>query len=161
MIEDLKIAIGHRSTGDFGKAESLFKELLNDHPEDPSVYYHYAWLCDNMEREIEAIPLYEKAIALKLDDEELPDCYLGLGSTLRSVGQYKEAKIIFQEGMKLFPEREDLKLFNAMNAYNLGEYQNSTQSLLEIIGQFVQEPQIAKYRKSILKYAKDLNRLYD
>jgi len=51
------------SKSDFAGASSSMEKAIALEPSNPSYLYNYGWLLDQLERENEAIPYYERAIA--------------------------------------------------------------------------------------------------
>ncbi|HGY1050725.1 MULTISPECIES: tetratricopeptide repeat protein [Aeromonas] len=71
------------------KAEGRIEEArqhgllqLAERPQDAKLHYEVAGLHDNLGREAQAIPLYQRAIALGLTGDALRGAWLGLGSSL-------------------------------------------------------------------------------
>lgn len=88
------------------KAEGRIEEArqhgllqLAERPQDAELHYEVAGLHDNLGREAQAIPLYQRAIALGLMDEALRGAWLGLGSSYRTTGQYPEALTAFEQSL--------------------------------------------------------------
>ena len=86
------------------KAEGRIEEArqhgllqLIEHPQHAELHYEVASLHDMQGRETQAIPLYQKAIALGLSEVSLRGAWLGLGSSYRSTGQYTEALAAFEQ----------------------------------------------------------------
>ncbi len=161
MNINLEQAIQLRSDKAFESAEEMFTKLIALDDANPRLYYHLAWLYDTMEREQEAIPYYEKAIALNLPIDEIADCFLGLGSTYRAIGEYEKSKMVFENAIRQFPERHDLKVFYAIVLYNLRNGKEAISTLLKIIAQTSSDININRYKNSILKYADDLDMIYE
>ncbi|KXU37914.1 hypothetical protein AXK11_01845 [Cephaloticoccus primus] len=72
-----------------GRVEEMLKtlhDLDRRHPNVAEINYQLGWTYEVLERAAEAIPFYEKAIALGLPENELCGALLGLGNTLRIVG---------------------------------------------------------------------------
>jgi predicted Zn-dependent protease len=78
MQPEFALAIEHLTAKRFDHARLLFRELHTKHPDDAQVNYHYARLHDRMGEEAAAAPLYERAIALGLPDEDLREAFLCL-----------------------------------------------------------------------------------
>ncbi|AWM12827.1 hypothetical protein DI487_02365 [Flavobacterium sediminis] len=161
MKEKLNKAIELRSQKKFKLAESIFNELILEYPNSALVYYHFAWLCDNMERETEARPKYEKALELGLTGEDLKGCYLGLGSTYRCIGEYEKAIVIFDKAIKEFPSDNEFKVFKAMALYNLKNHQEAMYLLLNVIAKTSTDKGIEEYQKAIEYYSDKLDKKFN
>ncbi|MCJ7928118.1 tetratricopeptide repeat protein [Aeromonas caviae] len=75
------------------KAEGRLQEArqhgllqLIEHPTHAELHYEVAGLHDMLGREVQAIPLYQKAVSLGLGESSLRGALLGLGSSYRTTG---------------------------------------------------------------------------
>ncbi len=114
---------------------------------------------DVLEKEVEAIAYYEKAIALGLPDEDLKEAYLGLASTYRTIGDYEKSKETFMSAMEKFDDKS-LEVFYAMTLYNLEEHANSMEILLKIIADTSNDKSISAYSRAINFYADKLDKVF-
>ena len=143
------------------EARDLLVPLASEYPTNPIVQYKTACVYDFLGLEREAVPYYHAAIENDLPDAELRAAYLGLGSTYRILGQYAESKQILLEGLKVFPEAQEMKTFLAMTLYNLGEQHEAVSSLLKIIMDTTSNADIKNYERAIRFYANDLDKKWD
>ena len=147
------------------KAEGRIEEArqhgllqLIEHPQHADLHYEVACLHDTLGREAQAIPLYQKAIALGLSEASLRGAWLGLGSSYRSTGQYAEALAAFAQGQARFPDATEFRVFRAMACYNLGHHKEGMESLLAMLAATTTDPDLTPYRRAIALYAEDLDR---
>ncbi|MFC5705939.1 tetratricopeptide repeat protein [Aeromonas eucrenophila] len=147
------------------KAEGRIEEArqhgllqLVEHPQHAELHYEVAGLHDNLGRETQAIPLYQKAIALGLSEASLRGAWLGLGSSYRSTGQYAEALAAFEQGQAHFPEANEFRVFGAMARYNLGQHKEGMETLLGVLAETTADPALVTYRRAMALYAEDLDR---
>lgn len=131
---------------------------LIEHPQHAELHYEVACLHDTLGRETQAIPLYQKAIALGLSEVSLRGAWLGLGSSYRSTGQYTEALAAFEQGLARFPDATEFRVFRAMACYNLGHHKEGMESLLAVLAVTTTVPDLTPYRRAIALYAEDLDR---
>lgn len=131
---------------------------LIEHPQHAELHYEVACLHDTLGRETQAIPLYQKAIALGLSEVSLRGAWLGLGSSYRSTGQYAEALAAFEQGLARFPDAAEFRVFRAMACYNLGHHKEGMESLLAVLAVTTTAPDLTPYRRAIALYAEDLDR---
>lgn len=160
MQDKLAQAIEHRTEKRFDEAKALFTELYRDHPDDPLVNYHYAWLSDSLGEESAAVPFYEKAIAGGLPDTDLRGAMLGLGSTYRTLGEYTKSADLLRRGMFRFPEAGEFPVFLAMALYNLGEHAEAMELLLKVIADTADDDGIQNFQRAILFYADKLDQTW-
>ncbi|MBK8619655.1 MAG: tetratricopeptide repeat protein [Anaerolineales bacterium] len=142
-------------------ARELLVKLAAEYPTNPVVQYRTACVYDFLGRERDAIPHYHAAIENDLPENELPQAYLGLGSTYRTLGQYAESKKILTEGLDRFPDAVEMKVFLAMTLYNLGENHEAVSSLLKVLMDTTSDEGVISYERAIRFYADDLNKIWD
>ncbi|MBN8192672.1 tetratricopeptide repeat protein [Bacillus sp. NTK074B] len=157
LIEE---AILLRETGKHEASIVKWKELIKQEPGSGYLHYQCAWSHDAMSSEEEAVPYYEEALRLGLDDGHLQGAYLGLGSTYRTLGNYEESKRILGEGVERFPDNQALKVFYSMVLYNLNEHSRAMELLLTCIGETSEDSGIAPYKKAILFYSERLDKVW-
>ncbi len=156
MTSELNAAIKLREEGHLAEANAMLSALLKTYPDDADINYQYAWCCDAMGLEKEAVPYYEKAIALGLSQSDLQEAYLGLGSTYRTIGEYGKSKAIFQEGIEKF-DCNVYRVFLAMTLFNLEEHKEAMSLLFRVIIDTSQDEGIERYRKAISYYSDKLS----
>lgn len=154
-------AVALRASGDEGgqlRARALLVTLAEELPADAEVAYQAAWVHDVLGMEAEAVPFYERALAGDgLSAQDRHGARLGYASTLRTLGRYPEAVGAFRRGLKEFPDDPALRTFLAMALYNVGEYHEAIQTLLETLTATSSDPDIQRYRPAIEHYAKNLD----
>ncbi|MBZ0288521.1 MAG: tetratricopeptide repeat protein [Anaerolineae bacterium] len=160
MQEKLAQAIEHRAAKRFDEAKALFAELYAENPDDPLVNYHYAWLHDSLGEERAAVPFYEKAIAGGLPDADLRGAMLGLGSTYRTLGEYKKAIDMLRRGMFRFPEAGEFPVFLAMALYNMGDHAEAMELLLKVIADTADDNGIQRFQRAIQFYSDKLDEVW-
>ena len=79
--EELDAIVGARAYGQSREILPRLKALDARHPNVAEINFQLAWSCEVLERAADALPYYEKAIALGLPPKELSGALLGLGST--------------------------------------------------------------------------------
>lgn len=147
-----------RKKGEHLAALRLAAELAQQDAGNAQLQYEAACVHDYLGYEAAAVPFYQTAIAAGLSGEELRSAYLGLGSTYRALGQYEPALATLDEGLGIFPEATDLKLFRTMALYNIGKVKEAVATLLSITVATSNDPEVQRYRKAVMLYAEDLDR---
>ena len=141
-----------RASGNINEALELFQNLLIEDQENAEVLYQIAWCMDLLEKEKEAIPFYERAINLGMNEQDLVGAYLGLGSTYRTVGEYDKSLTLFNKALERFPDNNEFRVFRAMTNYNLKNYEEAMKELLMIIAETTSDENISAYNKAIAFY---------
>ena len=99
------------------------------------------------------MPFYERAIAGGLSGRDLEGAFVGLGSTYRSLGEYRRAVETLREGLARFPENRAMEVFLAMALYNVGEHREATESLLRTLSETSADEGVSAYKEAIVFYA--------
>ncbi|OBR66899.1 hypothetical protein A7K91_16855 [Paenibacillus oryzae] len=160
-MNDLERAIRLRESGQLEEAKTVLLELLTQEPLNPSAWYQCAWVHDVMELEREAIPYYKRALEMDLRHEERQGAYLGLGSTLRTLGRYEEAKLIFEEAISKYPDRREYQVFYAMVRFNQNAYNEAMEIVLKQLADTSSDKGIQEYKNAIHFYSDKLNKVWD
>ncbi len=153
-------AVLAREAGRLDEARAILADLHSAHPDDATVNLQCAWIHDKLGLEAEAVPYYERAIEVGLEGDDLKDAFLGLGSTYRALGRYRDAVRILDRGVEEFPADPAMRVFRAMAWYNVGRAKQACESLLSVMATTEQPEQIARYRGAISEYARDLDRTW-
>ncbi|MFB5673924.1 tetratricopeptide repeat protein [Paenibacillus terreus] len=161
MKEQLEKAMQLRSEGQLEASNQILVELVRLYPQDALVNYQCAWSFDVLGREREAIPFYEKAVSLGLAGEDLEGALLGMGSTYRTLGEYESSQRTFRKGMELFPDNRAMKVFYAMTLYNLQQHPQAMEILLQCIAESSSDSEIQKYKRAILFYSDQLDKIWE
>lgn len=150
-----------REKGQTEEALNLFFKLLDREQNNAEILYQIAWCLDILEREKDAIPYYENAIEIGMDDEKLKGALLGLGSTYRTIGEYQSSLKIFNQAVLQYPTNNEFKVFRAMTNYNLGNHEDAMRELLKVIADTSSDENVKAYKKAILFYSDKLNQVWD
>lgn len=149
-----ELAMRLRKARKHEEALKQFKQLVLTNPQDAKAHYYVAASHDVLGHEQQAVPYYEKAIALGYDEV---DAYIGLGSTYRVLQRYDEARKLLEKGHERFPDNLALPPFLAMVYYNLGEYERATALLLKSYVKASHDNEVQAFSRAINYYAEHLN----
>ncbi|GEN46608.1 tetratricopeptide repeat protein [Alkalibacillus haloalkaliphilus] len=160
MKKDLDKAIDMRKSGKHKESNEILMRLVEESPKDASINYQCAWSYDLLGEEAKAVPFYENAIELGLPTTDLEGALLGLGSTYRTLGEYKKSKSTFLKGIELFPENRAMQTFYSMTLYNLNEHSKAMELILKCLIDTTNDPEISSYKKAIEFYADQLDEIW-
>jgi tetratricopeptide (TPR) repeat protein len=118
--------------------------------------YDRACACDREGLEAEAIPHYEEALRLGLDEELLPGALLGLGSSLRNVGRHTESVELLTGACERFPDDAALRLFRALSLASAGRCDEALGDTILLAAAQIDRPEIHRYRRALDLYAEEL-----
>ncbi|WP_327170359.1 tetratricopeptide repeat protein [Streptomyces sp. NBC_01336] len=140
------------------RAHEELVSLAARHPHDAAIAYQTAWSHDSLGFEAQAVPYYERALNGRgLAAQDRHGAFLGLGSTLRVLGRYAEAREVLGRGLSEFAQDAALRTFLAMTLYNLGEPREAVRTLLLVSAATSRDPQVQAYRPAIEYYADRLD----
>ena len=115
--DELNAIVGARHSGQVAGILSQLRELDLRHPNVAEIQYQLAWTLDSMGRPDDALPCYEKAVALGLPPNELSGALIGLGSTLRVLGQLERSAEVLRLGQGQFPDNPEFTVFQIGRAH--------------------------------------------
>ena len=144
----------------YTRAGELLEKLEKAHTNHPLIQFYLGSVYDALGREREAISYYQGALKNKITGVHREEAFIQLGSSLRAIGEYHEAKNVLLTGLKEFPENRALQLFLAMTLYHLGEHKEAVAMLLKIAVAINDDPWIGKYAKAISFYADHLDQTW-
>jgi tetratricopeptide (TPR) repeat protein len=111
---------------------------------------------DSAGRADEAVPHYERALALGLREELVPGALLQLGSTLRNLDRNDEAIALFDDAVARFPDHVALRLFRAFALATAGRDREALVDVLDLARTRIDAPEVDRYRGSLERYTRDL-----
>jgi tetratricopeptide (TPR) repeat protein len=147
--EELAAIVGARAYGQSAAILPRLRKLDDQHPNVAEINYQLAWSCEVLERAAEAVPYYEKAIALGLPPNELSGALIGLGSTLRTLGQLDRSAEVLRSGQRQFPENPEFAVFLALTLHAQGQAGAALRLALETLCATSEDPGLTAYQRAI------------
>jgi tetratricopeptide (TPR) repeat protein len=147
--EELDAIVGARAHGQAKEILPRLKSLDERHPNVAEINFQLAWSCDVLGRAKDALPCYEKAIALGLSPNELSGALLGLGSTLRTLGQLDRSADVLRSGQAQFPDNPELAVFLALTLHQQGNHAEAMRLVLETLCATTEDPGLTAYQRAI------------
>jgi tetratricopeptide (TPR) repeat protein len=147
--EELDAIVGARA---HGQAEEIFPRLQKldaKHPNVAEINYQLAWTCDVLGRAQDALPYYEKAVALGLPPNELSGALIGLGSTLRELGQLDRSAAVLRSGKAQFPDNAEFDVFLALTLHASGRHADALRLALDTLCETTEDPGLTAYQRAI------------
>jgi len=154
--EELEAIVGARAHGQSKEIIPRLKSLDERHPNVAEINYQLAWSCDVLGRSADALPYYEKAVALGLAPNELSGALLGLGNTLRALGERARAVEVLRSGKAQFPENREFDVFLALALHELGQHTAALQLMIETLCDTTEDPGLTAYQRAIRHAASKL-----
>jgi tetratricopeptide (TPR) repeat protein len=109
---------------------------------------------DSAGRPDEAVPLYERALRLGLDDENRPQAVIQMASSIRNLGDNTRALDLLEVELRDHPEapyRDEVAAFLALALVTGGEAERAASVLLLALA-----PHLRRYTRSVTNYAREL-----
>lgn len=150
---ELDAITGARHGGQVEHVLGQLKALDQRFPNVAEINYQLAWTCDVLGREAEALPYYEKAVALGLPENELSGALIGLGSTLRNLGQLERSAEVLRSGQAQFPDNREFDAFLALTLHDLGRHGEALKLTLEALCDTTEDPGLTAYQRALRFYA--------
>lgn len=147
--EELDAIVGARAHGQAGEIFPRLQQLDAKHPNVAEINYQLAWTCDVLGRAQEAIPYYEKAVALGLPPNEHSGALIGLGSTLRAVGQLARSSEVLRSGKAQFPDNPEFDVFLALTLHASGKHADALRLALDTLCDTTEDPGLTAYQRAI------------
>ncbi|MDP1579024.1 MAG: tetratricopeptide repeat protein [Candidatus Didemnitutus sp.] len=147
--DELDAIVGARAYGQFKEILPRLKSLDARHPNVGEIAYQLAWTCDTLGQTAAAVLHYEKAVALGLSPNELSGALLGLGSTLRQLGQLERSADVLRSGQLQFPENREFAVFLALTLHAQGQHTAALQLALETMCDTTDDPGLTAYQRAI------------
>ena len=154
--EEIAAITGARHGGQVEQILGQLKALDARFPNIGEINYQLAWTCDVLGHEAEALPYYEKAVALGLPENELSGALLGLGSTLRNLGQLERSAEVLRSGRAQFPDNREFDAFLALTLHDLGRHAEALKLVLEALYDTTEDPGLTAYQRALRHYAREL-----
>jgi tetratricopeptide (TPR) repeat protein len=155
---ELDAIVGARHGGQVTTLLARLQDLDRRHPNVAEINYQLAWTCDVLGRNAEALPYYERAVSLGLPPNELANALIGLGSTLRQIGQHQRSRDVLESGRIQFPDNREFDAFLALTLHDLGEHTRALQLLLHVLIDTSEDVGITAHQRSLRYHAAHLPR---
>ena len=123
--------------------------ILAEHPAVARVLYEVGGAYDTAGQELTARSFYEQSLQAGLSGDLLRRCYIQYGSTLRNLGQLARSDEVFQQARQDFPDSPSLAVFQAISLHASSRFDEAVGSLLEVVAEGVESPDIERYKPSI------------
>jgi len=149
-------AVALREGGQAEQAQPLLVALAAEYPDDAEVQYQAAWVHDYLGLEDDAVPYYERALALGLPEPEMEGLVLGLGSTYRNVGRINDSLALLERGVRDYPNNYAMRCFLALTRLSNGDGQEALALAFDVILTTSVDASIERYRRALSSYRDEL-----
>ncbi|MBM7601003.1 tetratricopeptide (TPR) repeat protein [Virgibacillus halotolerans] len=144
--------------GDGEGSTRFFKNLVNKHPDSAEINLFAGMTNDNLGQEKKAIPLYEKAIDLGLNDKkELRDCLVSLASSYLIEGDHENSLKAIEKAKAKFPNDPVVSSFLALTLCELNQAEKAVKELGIALLKESGNPDFKKFEKPLREYFSELD----
>ncbi len=143
------------------ESQQILRDLLETHPEDPTVLFEVGGAYDVLGDVNEAISYYEDAIEMGLDGAELQECLICLGISYRTIGEFGQAVSILQDAVEQFPNDNSARVFLALAHYSDDTPDEAVRLLLDVLLQTTKDEGILAYADTLDFYKDNLDEVWD
>jgi tetratricopeptide (TPR) repeat protein len=148
LAATIEAAFARRDRANMAPTIAFFEDLLREHPGNPYVLYEVGGSYDTDGQEEKALVYYERALP-GLSGDTKRRCLLQYGSTLRNLGRYDESLAVFTRACQEFPESDALRVFKALTLNAAGRKDKALATLLLVIADRVDAPELKRYEAAI------------
>lgn len=141
-------AFNRRDRANMQPTIDFFEDLLTKHPGNPYVLYEVGGAYDTDGQEEKALPYYEQALP-GLTGDTRRRCLLQYGSTLRILERFDESLEVFKAACKEFPASDSLRVFKSLTLHDAGRPDKALATLLLLIADRVDNPELKLYEAAI------------
>lgn len=145
-----------RESGRAEQARPPLIVLATEFPDDAEVQYQAAWVHDYLGLEKDAVPYYERALALGLPEPEMEGLVLGLGSTYRNVGRIADSLALLERGVADYPANHAMRCFLALTRLSNNEPDEALALAFDVILDTSADATIDRYRRALSSYRDEL-----
>lgn len=149
MENSLNHALNLRREGKLFESHHILEEMISVDPENALLRYEYAWSCDILAKDDEAISSYKLALKLGLPEPQAVNAYGQIGSLYRLQGCLEEAEHILMSGMSKVKDDSLLKIHYAFTQYNLGNSEEAMRWMVEALLGSTRNPEILLNQRAI------------
>lgn len=147
--EELDSIVGARAHGQSAEILPRLRKLDERFPNVAEITYQIAWTHDVLGQAAEAVPCYEKAIALGLPPNELSGALIGLGSSLRLLGQLDRSADVLRSGKVQFPANPEFDAFLALTLHAQGKHADALRLALDTLCETTEDPGLTAYQRAL------------
>lgn len=149
---ELDAIVGARHGGRADHVLDLLRKLDARFPNVAEIHYQLAWTLDTAGKATDALPHYEKAVALGLEPNEHANALIGLATTLRALGQSGRAAEVLRSGQVQFPDNREFDIFLSLALHDLGEHTEALRLALLTLCDTTEDSGLTAYQRA-LRYA--------
>lgn len=130
---ELDAIVGARHGGKIDHILPALRTLDDRHPHVAEIAFQIAYTLDLAGRPGEAVPHYERAVALGLSPAEHLNALVGLGNAVRLAGEPSRAADLLARAGLQFPDAHEIPAYQALALRDAGRTDEAITTLLELV----------------------------
>ena len=161
LLAAIQAARQLRCDDELESSQAQLLALMAEYPDHPLVLFAVGGSYDVMGEVEMAIPYYRRAIDAGLAGPDRPECLICLGSRLRVAGEHDEAVETLEQAADEFPNNNSGRVFLALAHYSNGDPDLAVGTLLSVLLETTQDPDILTYADTLDYYKDNLDETLD
>ncbi len=158
--ETIERARDLRDKDELDASLELLLLLKDEFHEDAMVLFEVGGAYDILGMAPDAIPYYEKAMENGLDDPELEECYVCLGTSHRVIGEFEDSVDVLEQAVENYPESYVAKVFLAIAYYGNGQFSESVQALMNALLDTTADEELQSYSDTLNFFKDNLDEVW-
>ena len=135
---------------------SRLAALDQRYPHVAEIAFQLGWTYDVLGRAEDAVRHYEKAVALGLQPNELCAALIGLGNSLRLIGEAARAVEVLEAAKRQFPSYREIELYLALALHAAGRSGEAVKTLVETVLDTTEDPGLSAHQRALRYHASKL-----
>ena len=161
LLAAIQTARQLRREDELESSQAQLLALMEEYPDHPLVLFEVGGSYDVMGEVEMAIPYYRRAIDAGLAGPDRQECLICLGSSLRVAGEHDEAVETLEQAADEFPNNNSGRVFLALAHYSNGDPDLAVGTLLAVLLETTQDPDILTYADTLDYYKDNLDETLD
>ena len=150
-----------RRNDELEESQELLLGLLDEYGDDPTVLYEVGGAYDVLDEPKEAIPYYQQAIDAGLEESDLQECLVCLGTCQRMIGKFEDAVSTLEEAVEQFPDNNSGKVFLSLAYYSDGQEDEGMKLLLDVLLNTTKDEDVLAYADALDYYKDNLDEVWE
>ena len=144
---------GARHGGQTEGTLAQIEALDTRHPNIAEIAFQRAWTLESLGRETEALPHYQRAIALGLAPHEQSAALIGLATCQRAAGRPDAAAATLESGRTQFPDQPEFDAYLALVRHDQGRHAEALQLAITTLLDTSDDPGINAHQRNLRHFA--------
>ncbi|WP_221030319.1 tetratricopeptide repeat protein [Actomonas aquatica] len=154
--QPLDTIVSARHGGQTSALLTQLKQLDTTYPNVAEISFQIAWTLDSMGRDEQALPHFERAIALGLSPNEQSNALIALAICQRNLGQTAAAAATLESGQAQFPDQAEFDAYLALLRHDQGRHTEALQLALTTLLDTSEDLGITAHQRNLRHFLNQL-----